>query len=288
MTFISFVFLGCTKEITLKQAPYDSQISIESLITPGEYPKVYMNKTLPYLTVDVINSLFFARNASITMTDDNSVIQFHADSVFNYFQCEYIYFYLGNKIIEVNKTYQLNIDYNSVNYSGSATTNQPIVLIDNIDYVPNFLDLSGEHEGITLSFQDNPTVGQYYRFEMRRFADSTAYKPSGGKTPCINGLTVPVKEIGRTIYSDQNTNNLGLTITFEPSFKHKEGDETYIFLQVLDKNAFDFFDQIDRQKQGLFNPFIEPTFIKFTQFKNAFGCFSAYSLSDSVKFIYPE
>ncbi|MEO6406376.1 MAG: hypothetical protein ABIY51_00165 [Ferruginibacter sp.] len=56
----------------------------------------------------------------------------------------------------------------------------------------------------------------------------------------------------------------------------------------VDKNIFNFYDNLDRQKLAQFNPFVEPVFIIPGQFKDAIGVFGAYAVSDSVLFVYPE
>jgi hypothetical protein len=282
---------SCQKEVTLKQLPYDSKLSIECLITPNQIPKVYLNKTLPYLTGAAFNSTFFARNASITISSGTSTISFSPDSVYSFIQCDYIYYYIGNSTINSNTTYTLNILFDGKNYSATCNTSQPIVSIDSVGYVKAFKDLYGEHEGVVVHYTDPSNLGQYYRYDMMRMVDSSNYKAnlsSSGKSSCLTNLKVEAHEIGRTIYTDQNSNGQNSNITFEPAYKHKTDDTTYIKLQVMDKNAFDYYDQLDRQKLAQFNPFVEPSYLKPTQFKDAFGCFGAYSISDSVLFVYPE
>ncbi|MDQ6903819.1 MAG: hypothetical protein M3139_12510, partial [Bacteroidota bacterium] len=62
----------------------------------------------------------------------------------------------------------------------------------------------------------------------------------------------------------------------------------YVSLQSVDKNIFNFYDNLDRQKLAQYNPFVEPVFIIPGQFKDAIGVFGAYAVSDSVLFVYPE
>jgi hypothetical protein len=279
---------SCQKEVILKQLPYDAKLSIECLITPNQIPKVYLNRTLPYLTGAALNSTFFARNASVTISSEANTISFSPDSIFNLFQCDYIYFYKGNESIVANTSYKLNVLFEGKIYEAECATNQPMVSIDNVSYVKVFKDLYGEHEGVVLQYSDPSTSGQYYRYEMHRWADSSAYRTNGGKSPCLHSATIRTVEIGRTIYTDQYSNGQSSTITFEPAYEHKTNDTTYIQLQTMDKNSFDYYDQLDRQKLGQFNPFVEPSYLKPIQFKDAFGCFGAYSISDSVLFVYPE
>jgi len=59
-------------------------------------------------------------------------------------------------------------------------------------------------------------------------------------------------------------------------------------LQSVDKNIFTFYDNLDKQKLGQFNPFVEPVFVVPEQVNNAIGVFGAYAVSESVLFVYPE
>ncbi|MFM2225639.1 MAG: hypothetical protein RJA07_1841 [Bacteroidota bacterium] len=285
------IVVSCQKEIKLKQLPYDSKLSIECLITPNQLPKVYLNKTVPYLTGKAFNNSFFARNATVTITSSAGTITFVPDSIFTLLQCDYIYYYKGNTTIAANSSYTLTIFFEGKNYTATCNTSQPIVAIDSIGYVKVFKDLYGEHEGVVIHYTDPSTSGQYYRYDMKRMIDSSNYKANlttNGKSPCLTEKKVEAHEIGRTIFSDAISNGQNSTITLEPAYKHKLGDTTYIRLQTMDKNTFDYYDQLDRQKLAQFNPFVEPSYLKPTQFKDAFGCFGAYSISDSVLFVYPE
>lgn len=74
----------------------------------------------------------------------------------------------------------------------------------------------------------------------------------------------------------------------EPNYSHKKGDSTYIKLESVDRNIFNFYDNLDRQKLAQYNPFVEPVFSIPGQFTKAVGVFGAYTVSDSVLFVYPE
>jgi Domain of unknown function (DUF4249) len=285
------IVVSCQKEIKLKQLPYDSKLSIECLIAPNQLPTVYLNKTVPYLTGAALNSSFFARNANITITSSSGTISFTPDSVYSTLACDYIYSYKGNSTIVANTTYTLNILFEGKSYTATCTTNQTIVPIDSIGYVKVFKDLYGEHEGVVIHYNDPASTGQYYRYDMKRMIDSSNYKlnlTTSGKNPCLTEIKIVAHEIGRAIYSDQYANGQNSNITLEPAYKHKLGDTTYIRMHTMDKNAFDYYDQLDRQKLAQFNPFVEPSYLKPTQFSDAFGCFGAYAVSDSVLFVYPE
>lgn len=289
LAFVVFtiVFISCEKTITIKQQPYQSKLSIEGLITPNQKPQIYISRTVPYFDPKTNIRDLTVDNAAVTLNDGTATSTLRFDSVFNFQFCRYDYFYSNQQNIQANKTYTLNIVSNGSAYTAQATTNQSKVPITSISYIPDFKDLYGQHEGIVVAYTDKPGEQNYYRYEMGRMVDSSV-KNGTVKSTCSYGQKYYVKEIGRTIYSDKNLDGLPISFTFEPTYSHKLNDTSYIRLQSVDRNIFNFYDNLDRQKLAQFNPFIEPVFIAPGQFKNAIGVFGAYALSDSVLFIYPE
>ena len=66
-------------------------------------------------------------------------------------------------------------------------------------------------------------------------------------------------------------------------------DRGTIYIQTIDKNAYDFFDQLDKQKLAQYNPFVEPIFLRDGQFgSKAIGYFSAMVKSRPALYIFPE
>jgi hypothetical protein len=284
-----FVFLSCEKTITVKQPPYPSKLSIQGLITPGQTPHIYLNKTVPYFDPKINTRALTVDNAQVTLNDGTTVYPLSFDSAFNPHYCRYDYFYSNTQNIQANKTYTLQIVYNGTTYSATASTNQSKVPITSTSYVATFKDLYGEHEGVIVGYTDKPGEENYYRYEMTRNIDSSvAGAADGVKSTCTFGQKYYVKETGRTIYADKNVDGLALTFTFEPAYTHKINDTGYIRLQTVDKNIFNFYDNLDRQKLAQYNPFVEPVYIAKGQFQDAIGVFGAYAVSDSVLFIYPE
>ena len=282
------VFNSCEKTITIKQQPYQSKLSIQGLITPYQIPKIYLNRTVPYFDPKVNTRELTVDNATVTLNDGATNYTLRFDSLYNYHYCRYDYFYSNPQNIQANKTYTLNIVLSGVTYSAQATTNQSKVPVTSTSYVPVFKDLYGEHEGVIVGYTDKAGEENYYRYEMGRMIDSSVKSVDAVKSSCTFGQKYYVKEVGRTIYPDKNVEGLALTFTFEPNFSHKLNDTAYIRLETVDKNIYNFYDNLDRQKLAQYNPFVEPVFIPPGQFKDAIGVFGAYAVSDSVRFIYPE
>ena len=283
----AIIFISCEKTITIKQQPYQSKLSIEGLITPKQQPQIYISRTVPYFDPKINIRDLTVDNAAVTLNDGTTTSTLRFDSVFNFQFCRYDYFYGNQQNIQANKTYTLNIVFNGNTYTAQATTNQSKIPITGISYIPDFKDLYGQHEGIVVAYTDKQGEQNYYRYEMGRMVDSSV-KNGTVKSTCTFGQKYYVKEIGRTVYSDKNVDGLPISFTFEPTYSHQLNDSAYIRLQSVDRNIFNFYDNLDRQKLAQFNPFIEPVFIAPGQFKNAIGVFGAYALSDSVLFVYPE
>ncbi|MFA9392493.1 MAG: hypothetical protein ACERKD_21965 [Prolixibacteraceae bacterium] len=283
------LLFSCEKEIAIPQQPYSSVPSIQCLITPGQVPILYLNKTQPFLDQPLANREMFIDNASVTINGEESDV-LKPDSLFEIFYGTTSYFYKGSIPVKSNTQYTLTINYNGETFTATCTTSQPVVELDSVTYVQNFKDIYGEHEGVVFHLIDDQASENYYRYEMHRTADTATYWGENKfQSPILkNDETTSVSEIGRTIFSDASFSGGKFTFAIEPVFKHKEGDVTYVFLQICDKNMYSFFDELDKQMLALKNPFVEPVFLNKGQFQNAWGVFGSYAVSDSVKFIYPE
>jgi Domain of unknown function (DUF4249) len=283
--------VSCTKEVAIPIQPYQSKLSIQCLITPGKAATVNLYRTVPFFDTDILPTDLFIRTAAVSISTIEGIDLLSVDSIWNPFRCYFEYFYKGKTLIEPSKTYTLSIVYDGATYTSTATTNRRIVQIDSVTYSPKFKDLYGEHEGIQLHFNDPAGQGEYYRFNMGRTFTilDTIFGPGKTFSACSLGKNTWLQEIGRTIYSDKDIDGSSFTITVEPTYKHKKGQVGFVRLQTMDKAAFDFYDQFDRQKLAQYNPFVEPVFILPGQFgTHAFGVFGTYVVSDSIRFEYPE
>ena len=289
ISFISLLFFSCEKEISIVQQPYNEKPSIQCLITPGQYPKLYLNKTLPFLTPPASAREIFIDNATVTITGGGDEIPLVSNSVLDNFYGTVSYFYSGTTKIRENTEYTLKIIYKGKVFAANTTTNQRKVQIDSITYIDQFKDIYGEHEGVVFHFKDPPGELDNYRYEMQRLVDSTTYAVNDFKSPVLMGSEKAlVIETGRSMYNDVNFDGGSYSFVMEPAFKHKAGDTTFVYLQNCDKNIFDFYNELDKQKLTQKNPFIEPVFLRTNQFKDAIGVFGSYALSDSILFVYPE
>lgn len=291
------IFLGaisvfsCEKVITITPPPYQSRVSIQSMLEPDSLPIVYFNKTVPYFDPKVSFSDLVIRNAVVKINDGQTVDILKLDSVYDKIYCQFNYYYKGSKQIKLNTTYTLLIIDGLDTYSANTnTSNLSKAVIDSVSYVQVFKDLYGEHEGVIVYFTDLPAQTNFYRYEMVRFVDTTTKRASEKiVSPCLGRDSIKIIEIGRSVYNDIGQNGLPVKIVIEPGYSHKLGTMGMISIQSIDKNAYDFFEQLDKQKLAQFNPFVEPVFLRDGQFgSKAVGYFSAMIKSIPKKFFYPE
>ncbi len=282
-------FNSCQKDIVVKGLPYDSKPIIECMITPGALPKLFLNRSVAFFDPRVYNSALVIRNAFVTIQNDFGTDTLELDSIKNLFTCEYEFYYLGHQMIVENSDYQLDINTEGKSYHAETNTALSKTTITSTDYTPKFQDIYGEHEGVIVEFNDIAGEPNNYRYQMDRLIDSSVtYGEAHVYSLCTFGSFFNVKEVGRAVYTDTNQDGLTQRIVVEPGFKHKAGAEGYILIQTIDDNAAKFYDELDKQKLGIYNPFVEPVFLHPIQFEDAIGVFGAYVFSDSVLYVYPE
>jgi hypothetical protein len=291
---ISITIFSCEKVITIKPPSYIGKVSIQGMLEPDSLPVIYFNRTVPYFGNDVSLGALVIRNATVKITSSSGTDILRFDSVFSKTYCQYDYFYKGNISIQLNKTYTLTIITATDTYTATASTGISKATIDSTDFTPAFKDLYGEHEGVIVYFRDLPSQINYYRYEMVRYVD-TSTQQAGPKLPASRCLdrtrkdSVLVHELGRSVYSDIGQTGQQIKIVIEPAYTHKRGTKGTIYIQTISKDAFDFFDQLDKQKLAQYNPFVEPVFLRDGQFGNkAIGYFSAMIRSNAAAYIFPE
>lgn len=291
LAVISIGFLlACQKIITVNPPSYNGKVSIQGFIEPDSVPLLYFNKTVPYFGKEIKKNQLIIRDAQIRINGGKSADMLTLDSIFDKIDCQYNYFYRGHQAIQENHSYQLNILSNGKNYTANATTNLSAPLIDSVSYVSNYSDIYGEHEGVIVYFKDVSDQTNFYRYEMKRSADTSTKKAEAPiVSTCLGKDSIRVSEIGRAVFNDIGNEGKQIKIVIEPAYSHKKGTMGDIYVQSFDKNAYDFFAQLDRQKLAQFNPFVEPVFLQPGQFGNtAVGFFAAKKNSSKFKFVYPE
>jgi len=283
--------LACEKLIDITpKSDFTGQLFIESILFPGKEPKVFVSRSLPFFDASVTPQQLFARGAVVTISGISGMEVLSADSTFDKFRCRWTPYYQGTQPSNYGETYDLTVTFENKTYTASTTIDQPKVIIETVEYVAEFFDIYGGHDGVIITFDDAPGPGNYYRYQMNRMIDNTFHHVDVLEVivnDCTDpGERYPVTDLGRTIFSDENVDGQSLKLFIEVSFEYVKDDSTWVFLQSMDRISAEFYQQLDEQLLARVNPFVEPVFLD-TKIEGAIGVFGSAVLSDSVLFIYP-
>ena len=287
-----FVSFSCQKEVSINiPDPVNQPLFIEGMLFPGETPKIFISKSNPFFSKAVTSQAVFARGAEVTISEGSTKVFLQADSTFNKFRCRWEPFYGGTILPQQGKTYTLEINYEGKTYTASTTLNQKKINIESIEYIPEFFDVYGGHDGVFITLKDPEGLGDNYRFQMDRMIDKSvfhAHALDGFVNDCAeDGELFFVRDLGRIIFSDEKVDGQKIEMNIEVSYEYSEGDEAWVFMQSIDEKSAAFYKDLDDQLVALNNPFVEPIFIE-TQIEGAVGVFGSGVLSDSLLFVYPQ
>ena len=110
--FITEIITGCQKEIEVRPVSGgEDQLFIECILYPGERPRAYISKIMPYFAGEVTPQQLFAREVSVSIIKDLEVDVLKPDSTFDRYRCRWIPFYEGSNLTEYNKSYELLVHY---------------------------------------------------------------------------------------------------------------------------------------------------------------------------------
>jgi len=281
---------SCTKDIEIKpSSSFTGQLYIESILYPGQEPRVYLNWSLPFFDPSVTPQENFARGATVSIASSLGSETLVPDSIFDKFRCRWVPFYEGSIPAQYGESYVLTVVYQGSTYTASTTIDQDKVEIESVEYIAEFFDIFGGHDGVIITLTDPEGPGHFYRFQMNRMVNSDVNHVDVLESlidDCTNGEYYPVTDLGRIVFSDENVDGQRLELLIEVAFEYKKDDSTYVFIQSLDKNSAEFLTKLDEQSQAILNPFIEPIFLE-TKIEGAIGFFGSAVLSDSVLFVYP-
>jgi hypothetical protein len=290
--FLIYIFSSCEKVVNIEiPASKENFLIIEGILYAGKKPNIYISNSQSFFSSDVTPQEVFARGAQVAIYDGSSTFELFADSVFDKSRCRWVLFYTADFLPQHGKTYTLNVLYNNKSYTAQTTIDQRVPEIISIEYTPEFYDVYGGHDGVIININDPEGIGDFYRFQMNRMIDTSrnhAHVLDIFENTCAEpGELFYVKDIGRVVFSDTNSDGGTLEMMIEVSYEYYEGDEGYIMIQSLDENAANFYTNLDEQLQAILNPFVEPVFIN-SQIEGAIGVFGSAVLTDSVLFVYPQ
>jgi hypothetical protein len=280
--FIIFLLAGiysCEKDVTVEVPEASTEIVVEGIIEPGQYPQILLTHTLPFFgtisTTDVIvNSIQGA-----TVIVDDGVIFDTLIQIPNYG------IYFGTHIMgEVGKSYNLRIFVEGKTIT-SVTNIPQAVKLDTTWWKPD-----GNRDSLGFAWAhltDPDTLGNCYRWYAQRInhytygdnagqiKDST-FIPSPGSVfedKFINAKSFDFSfPRGKFIFSDKEDDS------GEEEFFFKRGDTIVVKFCTIDRASFEFWRTEESQVQNNGNPFGSPQPIS-TNIKGGLGIWAGYSPS---------
>ncbi|MEZ5031295.1 MAG: DUF4249 domain-containing protein [Saprospiraceae bacterium] len=292
LTGLVLLVTACQKtlDITLPDN-HNSQLFVEGILYVGDIPRIYLSESASFFSDKVTPQEVFVRHATVLLSEGSNTYPLQMDSTFDTFRCRWVPFYTTNIIVEKDRTYQLHIEANGRTLTGETSTALKPITITDVEYTPEFYDVFGGHDGVIIRFQDNPGEGDYYRFQMDRWIDTSRYHAhalDGLINTCVGEDELFfVSDLGRSIFSDFAIDGAQFELYLEVSYEYQEGDTATIYMQTLDEHAANFYSDMDKQLESILNPFVEPAFLHSTV-QGGLGVFGSAIRSPAVQFIYPQ
>lgn len=290
LSIVALSLFSCTKDIEINpSSSFTGQLYIESLLYPDKSPRVYLSRSLPFFDPSVTPQEIFARGATVTISSSLGTETLLQDSTFDKFRCRWAPYYEGSISVQYGESYDLMVVYEGKTYNASTTIDQDKVNIEKVEYIAEFFDIFGGHDGVIITLTDPEGPGNFYRFQMNRTVTGEVNHVDvleGLIDDCTQGEVYAVTDLGRIVFSDEKVDGQRLELLIEVAFEYVKDDSTYVFIQSLDRNSAEFFIKLDEQSQAILNPFIEPIFLE-SKIDGAIGFFGSAVLSDSVLFVYP-
>lgn len=268
ISFLSFVFISCTKEVNVNLPETDPQLVIEGWIEQGKYPIVYLTKSKKYTDkIDSSNFLnYIASVAKVTVSNNynSEVLTLKLNQ--NQFP---FYYYEGTEILgEIGDTYTIKVELSGKTYEGS-TTILPSVSLTKYEFQPVENDTTKKF--INIQFQDPPEVKNYYRVYIKRLNKDHSYKP------CYLSTINDVGFNGES-FSYQIVRNYSSSLQEDDTRYFVQGDSVMVKFCAIDQKTHDYWKTIDGLIAVSANPFGLSTNTPLSNFTNdALGIF--YGLS---------
>jgi len=292
MKYISILLLisllsSCVKDIPLEERPYESNVTIEGLLEPGETLKIYIHNSIGFFDNAFFSEEAFITNAEVIINGSN----LYLDSTYSDFWCRFNYFYTTGELVLENTKYNLEVKIDNKTYSSFTETAISDFQIDSLSYVYQYADRYGDiSQGIRVYLQDHLGNDQY-RFFMKRRVDENVIIEDNFEysSTCLGDNTTIIEDVGRFIEFDSDYGDgESFSLVMEPSHSFVEGDTIYVQLQKLDSLSALYLNHIEDLKYFSLNPFVEPTTHQ-SQIDGAFGFFgSSKKSTNQLMIILPE
>ena len=276
----SVLLVSCEKNISIKLKPTSTDLVVDASIENGDYPVVYLSRSLNYFNRISAELLLQAQvhNAHIeisngTQTDTLQEFTIYADT--GGLALTYYSFNRddssGKFVGELEHHYTISITVDGKIYTGSTTIPSFRKTLDSVWWEPAPKLVDSTKVVVKARITDPPGLGDYTRYYTS--VNSGAFYPGQQSVfddAITDGTTYDItvdKGIDR---------NLSSTSTDDDNF-FSHGDTATVKLANIDKATYDFWRTMEYNYQSIGNPFSSPVTVLSNLSGGALGYFGGYA-----------
>lgn len=272
------LFSSCEKAIEFNPENPEPKLVVEGIIENGEYPVVYLTRSLNFFNQIDPSQLIgtFVRDATVKISNGENThtlkekeIQVEGVSLFYYTidSSDLATAFKGKP----DTRYNLEIVTQGETYT-STTTIPPIAKTINRLYYEEYID-DDDSGKVALygEFYDPPGQGNYTRYFTS--TNGGAYFP--GFTSIFDDQVVDGQTYELQIEQGVDRNE---DIDFEEYSFFRRGDEISVKFCNIDKAVYDFWRTMEYSYQSIGNPFSSPTKVQGNISNGALGYFGGYAV----------
>lgn len=277
--------MSCEKNINLNLNTATNLLVVNATIENGQAPVVVLSTSYNYfaqITPQLLESSF-VHNAIVYMSNGTLTQQLKEYSIDTTGGTK-LYFYsidtasIGTAFIgELNKRYDLKIDYNGTEYTAATTIPTLAKTPDSLWWKPAPNNPDTTKVIVDVKTTDPPGLGNYVRYFTKR--NSERFLPGQQSVfddELTDGTTYEIQ-----VYPGIDRN---LKITPDNNF-FLRGDTVTMKLSNIDRATFDFWNTMDFAYGSIDNPFASPNKVIGNISNGALGAFCGYASSQRTLII---
>lgn len=276
---ISLLFFSCERAISFAPKNAEPALVVEGIIENGEYPTVYLSKSLNFFSTISIDLLAnsFIRNAEITISNGTLThkLKEYAIPVTNGYTL-YYYSIDSSQLStafkgEFQKAYSMIIKVDGKQYSANTTIPALAKTIDSLWWqkAPNNPD--SNKVVIFGRTTDPPGFGNYIRY----FTEVNGEGFFPGLNSVFDDKIVDGKTYTVQIEKGVDRNE---EIDFDNYSYFEKGDSVKVKLTNIDKSCYDFWRTMEYSYSSIGNPFSTPTKVLSNINGGGLGYFGGYAV----------
>jgi uncharacterized protein DUF4249 len=279
-TFLLLIlFSSCEKAIEFSPENPESSLVVEGIIESGEYPVVYLTRSLNFFSTVNPSELMgtFVRNATVTISDGEKTHKLKEKETRLSNTVSVYYYTIDSSDIatafkgKLNTRYELEIEAEGKKYSSFTTIPQLAKTITRLYYQENIDKKDSGKVALYGVFYDPPGFGNYSRY----FTSVNDGKFNPGINSIFDDQVVDGQTYELQIEQGVDRNS---DIDFEEYSFFRKGDDITVKFCNIDKAVYDFWRTMEYSYQSIGNPFSSPTKVQGNITNGALGYFGGYAV----------